>query len=148
MRKNWDQYFMDLAFATATRSTCRKRHVGCILVRDNVQVSGGYNGSTRGAPHCDDSSCELDRKGDCVRTVHAEANAVAQAARNGVNINGSKAYVTCRPCWACLKLLANAGILTVYHPDNVGDPYPLPPPVRMVDMSLPQEPEGPWQEEL
>jgi len=105
---------MKIAEQVATRSTCNRKHVGAVIVRDRTILSTGYNGSLRGAPHCIDVGCEMENA-HCVRTVHAEANAVAQAARNGVKIDGGEAYITASPCLTCFKLLANSGITTIYY---------------------------------
>ena len=114
VRGSWDEYFMHIAHVVATRATCDRRHVGAVIVRDRTILSTGYNGSIRGLPHCDDVGHMME-EGHCVRTVHAEANAVAQAARNGVNINQSACYVTASPCWTCFKLLVNAGIARICY---------------------------------
>lgn len=122
-RKPWHKYYLDLAEAAATRSTCDRKHVGCVLVSKQCVVSTGYNGSVRGAPHCDDDGHDLlesigpDGKvaPNCVRTVHAEQNAVAQAARTGVALEGAFAYVNTYPCWNCYKLLVNAGIAGIVY---------------------------------
>lgn len=113
-RATWDEYFMKIAGEVATRATCNRRHVGAVLVRDRSILATGYNGSVRGLPHCDDAG-HLMRDGHCVRTVHAEANAVAQAARNGVRIDGATLYCTILPCLACMQLLANAGIVRAVY---------------------------------
>jgi dCMP deaminase len=113
-RVSWDRYFMNLAVQAATRSTCPRKHVGAVIVRDKSILSTGYNGSIRGAPHCDEAGCLMDN-GHCVRTVHAEANALVQAARNGVRLEGAHIYVTASPCFHCFKLIANAGLSTVYY---------------------------------
>jgi dCMP deaminase len=113
-RVSWDRYFMNLAVQAATRSTCPRKHVGAVIVRDKVILSTGYNGSIRGAPHCTEAGCLMDN-GHCVRTVHAEANALIQAARNGVRLEGSEIYVTASPCFNCFKLIANAGIRRVHY---------------------------------
>ena len=107
-RSSWDQYFMDIAKQVATRATCDRKHVGALLVRDRTILSTGYNGSIRGLPHCDEEG-HLMEDGHCVRTIHAEANAIIQAARNGVRIEGATVYVTASPCWGCFKMIANAG---------------------------------------
>ncbi len=109
MRPSLDHYFMQLAVAASTRATCNRRHVGCVVVADKSVIATGYNGSVRGLPHCDDVGHEMV-DGHCVRTVHAEANAVAQAARRGARVDGAIAYVTAVPCWTCFRLLANAGV--------------------------------------
>jgi len=113
-RVSWDRYFMNLAVQAATRSTCPRKHVGAVIVRDKSILSTGYNGSIRGAPHCDEAGCLMDN-GHCVRTVHAEANALVQAARNGVRLESAHIYVTASPCFNCFKLIANAGLSTVYY---------------------------------
>ncbi|MGQ0504383.1 MAG: deoxycytidylate deaminase [Myxococcaceae bacterium] len=107
-RSSWDQYFMDIARQVATRATCDRKHVGALLVRDRTILSTGYNGSIRGLPHCDEVGHMMEN-GHCVATVHAEANAILQAAKNGVGIDGSTIYTTASPCWPCFKLIANSG---------------------------------------
>ncbi len=114
MRVSWDRYFMNLAVQAATRSTCPRKHVGAVIVRDKAVLATGYNGSLRGLPHCTDVGCLIEND-HCVRTVHAEANAILQAARHGVRIDGADIYVTASPCWECFKLIANAGIRRVLY---------------------------------
>ena len=111
---------MSIAEQVSTRSTCDRKNVGAVIVRDKVILSTGYNGSLRGAPHCDEVGHDMEN-GHCVRTMHAEANAVAQAAKNGVNINNSELYVTASPCLNCFKLLANSGINTIYYKEFYRD---------------------------
>ena len=113
-RASWDEYFMSIAQFVATRSTCPRKHVGAVIVRDKAVLATGYNGSLRGLPHCTDVGCLMDN-GHCVRTVHAEANAILQAARHGVRIERSEMVVTASPCWECFKLIANAGIVKVLY---------------------------------
>jgi dCMP deaminase len=113
-RKSWYDYFMDIAKHVATRSTCDRKHVGAVVVRDRVILTTGYNGSMAGAPHCDDAG-HLMIDGHCTRTIHAEMNAIAQAAKNGVMIEGADIYVTARPCWNCFRVIANTGIENVYY---------------------------------
>ncbi|HEX7663522.1 MAG TPA: dCMP deaminase family protein [Polyangiaceae bacterium] len=108
-RASWDEYFMNIAREVATRSTCDRKHVGAVIVREKSILATGYNGSIRGLPHCDEVGHMME-DGHCVRTVHAEANAIVQAARNGVRIDGASIYVTASPCWSCFRLIANAGI--------------------------------------
>ncbi len=120
VRADWHEYFMRIAEEVATRSTCDRKHVGAVIVRDKTILSTGYNGSLRGAPHCDDAGHDMDN-GHCVRTVHAEANAVAQAAKHGVMIDGAEIYVTASPCLTCFKLIANAGIRVVYYKEFYRD---------------------------
>jgi len=117
-RANWDEYFMQIAHQVAVRATCDRKHVGAIIVRDRVILSTGYNGSIRGTPHCDEVGhmMEFDpNRGmeSCVRTVHAEANAIVQAAKNGVRIDQASIYTTASPCWPCFKLIANSGLVKV-----------------------------------
>lgn len=119
-RASWDDYFMSIARQVATRSTCDRKAVGAVLVRDRTILSTGYNGSIRGLPHCDDVGHMME--GDhCVATIHAEANAVIQAARNGVRIEEASVYVTTSPCWNCFKILANAGIRRIVYAEFYGD---------------------------
>ena len=113
-RASWEQYFMNIAKEVATRSTCDRKHVGSLIVRDKTILSTGYNGSIRGMPHCDEAG-HLMENGHCVATIHAEANAVLQAAKNGVMINGAEVYITASPCWSCFKMLANTGIKKIYY---------------------------------
>ena len=108
-RVKWNEYFMQIALQVSTRSTCNRKHVGAVIVRDRTILSTGYNGSIRGLAHCNDQGHMMEN-GHCVRTVHAEANAIAQAAKHGVNVNNSSIYITASPCWTCFKLLANSGI--------------------------------------
>jgi len=108
-RASWDEYFMAIAREVATRSTCDRKHVGAVIVRDKMILTTGYNGSIRGLGHCDDEG-HLMEDGHCVRTVHAEANAIVQAACNGVRLDGGDIYVTASPCFGCFKLIANAGL--------------------------------------
>ena len=113
-RVSWETYFMNIANEVATRSTCDRKYVGAVIVREKTILSTGYNGSIKGLPHCDEAGHEMV-DGHCVRTTHAEANAIVQAAKNGVEINQSEIYVTASPCYNCFKLIANAGIKTIYY---------------------------------
>ena len=113
-RISWEQYFMNIAQETATRSTCDRKHVGAVIVRDRTILSTGYNGSIRGMPHCDEVG-HIMENGHCVATIHAEANAILQAAKNGVMIGGAEVYITASPCWVCFKMLANAGIKKIFY---------------------------------
>ena len=112
-RATWDEYFMAIGRVVATRSTCDRKHVGAVMVRDRMILATGYNGSIRGLPHCDDVGHIMDG-GHCVATVHAEANAIIQAAKNGVRIEDGELYTTASPCWSCFKLIANSGIRRIY----------------------------------
>jgi len=111
---------MNLAVQAAARSTCPRKAVGAVIVRDKAVLATGYNGSLRGLAHCTDVGCLMEN-GHCVRTVHAEANAILQAARNGVRIEGADIYATASPCWSCFKLIANAGIRRVFYGDFYRD---------------------------
>ena len=112
-RVGWHEYFMQMARHVASRATCDRKHVGAVIVRDKTVLSTGYNGSIRGYVHCDDVGHVMEN-GHCVGTVHAEANAIIQAAKNGVCIDGAELYTTASPCWSCFKLIANAGIKRVF----------------------------------
>lgn len=112
LRPSWNKYFLDLAKLAATRSTCGRKQVGCVLVRDKRVIATGYNGSLPDKPHCDDVGHMLEH-GRCTRTVHAEANAVLQAARFGISTDGCVAFCTTYPCWSCAKILVGAGIAEV-----------------------------------
>ena len=113
-RVSWEEYFMNIAKQVATRSTCERKHVGSVIVRDRIILSTGYNGSIRGMPHCDEMGHMMEN-GHCVATIHAEANAVLQAARNGVRIECAEVYITASPCWQCFKMLANAGVKKIFY---------------------------------
>jgi len=128
MRPSWDEYFMLIAKLVSTRSTCNSRPTGAVLVKDRQILATGYNGSMPGAPHCIDQImpdgspychrrvlgiADVDKYNYC-RASHAEANAIAQAARYGVAIKGASLYVTLEPCYVCLKLLATAQIERVF----------------------------------
>ncbi len=112
---------MNIANEVATRSTCDRKHVGSVIVRDKSILATGYNGSVRGLGHCDDEG-HLMEDGHCVRTVHAEANAIVQAARNGMRIDGAGIYVTASPCWGCFRLIANAGLVRIVFGEFYRDP--------------------------
>jgi dCMP deaminase len=105
---------MNIALQVATRATCDRKHVGAVIVRDKTILSTGYNGSLRGASHCDETGHMMEDD-HCVRTVHAEANAICQAAKNGVTIDGADIYTTASPCWSCFKLIANSGIRRIFY---------------------------------
>lgn len=116
-RENWDQYFMKIAEQVSTRATCDRKHVGCIIVKDKNILASGYNGSISRLDHCDEVGHDMEN-GSCVRTVHAEQNAIVQAAKNGTSINGAYIYVNTFPCWNCFKLIANVGISKVFYKDS------------------------------
>ncbi len=115
MRKNWNEYFMDLAHMVADRGTCDRAYVGCVLVNQEHRiVSTGYNGSIQGNPHCDEVGHTM-RDGHCIATIHAEMNALLYCAKMGIAVNGCIAYVTHFPCLNCTKALIQAGISQIYY---------------------------------
>lgn len=114
IRVGWHDYFMNIARQASTRSTCDRKNVGAVIVRDRTILSTGYNGSIRGMSHCDEVG-HLMEGGHCIATIHAETNAILQAARNGVNINQGELYTTASPCWNCFKMVVNAGIQRIYY---------------------------------
>ncbi len=111
-RPQWDEYFLKLAMLASERATCPRMHCGCVLVKDKEVIASGYNGSIPGDVHCEDEGC-LIVDNHCVRTVHAEMNAVVQAAKRGHAVKGATAYVTNMPCSTCAKSLIAAGIKRV-----------------------------------
>jgi dCMP deaminase len=121
-RPSWDTYFMQIAFQVAKRSTCPRAAVGAVIVRDKRILTTGYNGAPRGLPHCIDVGCLIVDQ-HCQRALHAEQNAIIQAALHGVNISGSTVYVTHQPCLNCAKMIINAGIERVvyggHYPDEI-----------------------------
>ena len=114
MRPDWDTYFLRIAQVVGERSTCDRAHVGCVLVVDKRILTTGYNGSPAGQEHCDDIG-HLLVEGHCVRTIHAETNAIIQAALHGVSTKGATCYVTHYPCINCTKALINAGITRLVY---------------------------------
>lgn len=119
VRKPWDQYFIEQAIHVAERGTCSRARVGCVLVKENRVIATGYNGSPKGMPHCDDIG-HLMKDGHCVRTNHAEENALLQCARLGISSEGATAYVTHEPCLYCTRQLNQAGIKRIVYVK----PYP------------------------
>jgi len=124
-RISWDQYFMAQSNLLALRSTCTRLMVGATIVRDKRIIAGGYNGSVSGSIHCVDEGCYVI-DGHCVRTVHAEANALLQCAKFGVPTEGAEIYVTHFPCLQCAKQLIQGGIKTVYYAEDYRNhPYAI-----------------------
>ena len=126
-RPSWDEYFMSIAYQVATRSTCIRRKVGALLVRDKRILTTGYNGPPSGLPHCTDVGCLRDKLGvpagqrhELCRGLHAEQNALIQAAIYGVSVKGATLYCTHYPCSLCAKMLINAGVVKVV----VAEEYP------------------------
>ncbi|MBU1669740.1 MAG: cytidine/deoxycytidylate deaminase family protein [Actinobacteria bacterium] len=129
MRPAWDQYFLRIATVVSGRSTCLRRQVGALIVKDKRILTTGYNGAPRLLEHCFDVGCRRDDAGaesgtvhELCRGLHAEQNAILQAALHGVSIEGGLLYSTHQPCVLCSKMLINAGILAV----NFIEPYPDP----------------------
>lgn len=114
MRQDWNSYFMSIAEQVATRATCSRRQVGCVIVFNKNILATGYNGSLPGDDHCFDTGC-LIKNNHCIRTIHAETNAINQAAKNGIALQDSILYCTSKPCWNCLKNIISVGIKTIYY---------------------------------
>ena len=114
MRPDWDTYFLKIAYAVSERSTCDRAFVGAVLVREKRILTTGFNGSPAGQDHCDEIG-HLIVEGHCVRTIHAETNAIIQAALHGISTKGSTCYVTHLPCINCTKALINAGVEKIVY---------------------------------
>ena len=133
MRKSWDEYFMEIAEIVKTRSTCLRRQVGAVIVKDNRIITTGYNGAPSGLRHCTDiGGCERERlhipsgqRHELCRALHAEQNAIIQAAKLGVNIDGSTLYCTHQPCVICAKMIVNSGISRVVYGEGYPDEFSL-----------------------
>jgi dCMP deaminase len=126
-RPTWQKYFMEMAYLASQRSTCLRRHVGAVLVRDNQILSTGYNGSPKNIAHCSETGCLREKlnvpageKHELCRGVHAEQNAIIQCSINGSTTRNAVLYCTNQPCSICAKLIINAEIKTVY----IADTYP------------------------
>lgn len=113
----WDQYFMSQSMLLSLRSTCQRLMVGATIVRDKRIISGGYNGSVSGDDHCQEFGCYLE-DGHCMRTIHAEMNALLQCSKFGIQTDGAEIYVTHFPCLQCTKMLVQAGIQKIYFLHN------------------------------
>ena len=128
-RPSWPEYFMSITRLVATRSTCLRRHVGAILVKDKRILATGYNGAPTGLKHCgevgclrEDSSIPSGERHELCRGLHAEQNLIIQAAYHGISIKGSVLYCTNKPCVICSKMIINAGIKQVYYENGYEDP--------------------------
>ncbi len=126
-RPSWDEYFMKLANEVATRTTCLRRAVGAVIVKDRRILATGYNGVPTGLAHCSEVGCLRQQLGvpsgqrqEICRGLHAEQNAIIQAARYGISITGACIYITTQPCITCAKMLVNAGIEEIVYQN----PYP------------------------
>jgi dCMP deaminase len=129
-RPSWDEYFLEVVDIVAKRSTCLRRQVGAVIVKENRILATGYNGAPRGLLHCEEVGCIRDEKNvpsgerhELCRGIHAEMNAIFQSAAYGIPIAGSKIYVTCQPCCLCAKMIINCRIETVIikkgYPDKL-----------------------------
>ena len=128
-RPSWQEYFTEITRLVATRATCRRRRVGAILVKNKRILATGYNGAPTGVPHCLDVGCLREQMGvpsgerhELCRGLHAEQNAILQAAHYGVSIEGADIYCTNLPCAICTKMIINAGIRRVYYLEGYADP--------------------------
>jgi len=131
-RPSWDEYFMKLTHEVATRTTCLRRAVGAIIVKDRRILATGYNGVPSGLAHCSEVGCLREQLGvpsgqrqEICRGLHAEQNAIIQAARYGIDISGSSIYVTTQPCVVCAKMIINAGIVEIVYANPYDDELAL-----------------------
>lgn len=128
LRPSWDEYFMGIAELVRTRSTCLRRKVGAVIVRDNRILTTGYNGAPPGAKHCEEVGCLRDQMGipsgerhELCRALHGEQNAVIQAAKYGISIEGATIYTTTYPCVICTKILISSGIRKIVFNEGYPD---------------------------
>ena len=130
-RPSWDKYFMEMAYFVAKRSTCLRRQVGAVIVKNKHVLATGYNGSPKGITHCLDGGClrtklniPSGQRAELCVALHAEQNAIIQSAYHGIAIEGAEIYCTTHPCSICAKMLINAGIKKIYYvegyPDDLG----------------------------
>lgn len=129
VRLSWDEYFMEVAEVVAKRSTCLRRNIGAVVVKDKRILSTGYNGAPTGLPHCGEVGCLKEKMGipsgerqEVCRALHAEQNALIQAAKYGIALEGSTIYCTTQPCSVCAKMIINAGLRRVVYKDPYPDP--------------------------
>lgn len=128
MRPSWDDYFMEIAEVVKQRSTCLRRQVGAVIVKDKQILTTGYNGAPKSLKHCKEIGCKREQmkipsgqRHELCRALHAEQNAIIQAAYNGINISNSTLYVTTKPCVLCAKMCINAGIKKIIYKGNYPD---------------------------
>lgn len=128
-RPSWEEYFMDITHMVKSRSTCLRRHIGAIIVKDKNILATGYNGSPSGTRHCLDIGCLREKmnipsgeRHELCRALHAEQNAIIQAAKHGVSIDGADLYCTNLPCLICSKMIINAGIKKIFYEGDYPDP--------------------------
>jgi len=128
MRPPWDKYFMDIATLVASRSTCLRRNVGACVVKDRRILTTGYNGAPTGIAHCEDVGCLREKlkvpsgeRHELCRGLHAEQNAIIQAAKTGISLEGAIMYVTNHPCFICAKMIINSGIKKIVYKEGYPD---------------------------
>ena len=128
-RPSWEEYFMDITHMVKSRSTCLRRHIGAVIVKDKNILATGYNGSPSGTQHCLDIGCLREKmnvpsgeRHELCRALHAEQNAIIQAAKHGISIEGADLYCTNLPCLICSKMIINAGLRKVYYEGDYPDP--------------------------
>lgn len=126
IRPSWQQYFIEMAYLVSERSTCLRRKVGAVITRNNQVIATGYNGAPKNVPHCEDTGCLRQKlnvpsgtKHELCRGVHAEQNAIVQAAVNGSSIKNAELYCTTQPCIICAKMIINSEISRIY----ISEPY-------------------------
>lgn len=131
-RPSWDEYFMTITEQVASRTTCLRRAVGAVIVKDNRILTTGYNGTPVGMAHCGEVGCMREKmsvpsgeRQEICRGLHAEQNAIIQAARYGIDIRGSRIYINTQPCVTCAKMLINAGISEVVYKNPYPDEFSL-----------------------
>jgi len=141
-RPSWDEYFLKVAMLVSERATCPRMHCGCVLVRDKQILSTGYNGSIPGDGHCEEDGCIIVDN-HCIRTIHAEMNAILQCSSHGISAHGSTAYITNMPCTNCAKALITAGIKEIvifsdYH-DTMAEEFFKKANVNIKRLSIPNK---------
>ncbi|NJD23113.1 MAG: dCMP deaminase [Melioribacter sp.] len=141
-RPSWDEYFLKVAMLVSERATCPRMHCGCVLVRDRQILSTGYNGSIPGDKHCEDDGCIIVDN-HCIRTIHAEMNAILQCSSHGISTHGSTAYITNMPCTNCSKALITSGIKEIvifsdYH-DTLAEEFFKKANVNIKRLSMPNK---------
>ncbi len=131
-RPSWETYFMNITNLVAERSTCLRRAVGAVLVKDKRILSTGYNGSPSGLKHCMEVGCLREQLGvesgkmhELCRGIHAEQNAIIQAAYHGVSVKGASIFCTNQPCSICARMIINAGIERIYYQSGYADPLSI-----------------------
>ncbi len=133
--RDWKTYFMNIAEAVSTRATCNRKHVGAVIVKDNRILATGYNGSLAGADHCDDVGHYLENN-HCIRTVHAEKNAILQCAKYGIACNNASIYINTYPCWNCFQAIVNAGIKEIYYSEEYNEDLKIMEMVKVLKLTL------------